>query len=432
MPRRSSRDPGSGAGLPSYRDLVEFLRANPQALTAREIAPAFGLGPADGPALRGLLRAIERSGEVVRGPDRKFAAGGTLPEIAHIERAGSDSDGFPLVRPVFWEGEGEAPRFRLTGSAGDELGPGERAVARLTRADSGEVEAEIIRRVARPENAANRVVGVFRRTRDGGVVTAADRRDKSEYRIAAQDAVGLPDGELVVAEEMTSRRFGKQARILERLRPEDAPDAISRLTIAAFDIPAEFREAALAEADSAGSRTQAILAEAMSEGGRADLRGLALVTIDGEDARDFDDAVWAEPDPDPENRGGWHIVVAIADVSAYVRPGRALDGEAARRGNSVYFPDRVVPMLPEALSNDLCSLRPGEDRPCVAALMWIDAEGRKRRHRFERAVMRSAARLTYETMQAARDGESVLSLAPERLDALYGAFAALDKARRER
>src|SRR5690349_19256284 len=194
MSRRSSREPHPRTGLPSYRELVEFLRANPQALTAREIARAFGLGAADGPALRGLLRAIERSGEVVRGPDRKFAAGGMLPEIAHIERAGSDSDGFPLVRPVFWSGEGEAPRFRLTGAAGDELGPGERAVARLIRAESGEVEAEIVRRIARPEDAANRVVGVFRRTRDGGIVTAADRRDKTEYRVVAQDVAGLPDG----------------------------------------------------------------------------------------------------------------------------------------------------------------------------------------------------------------------------------------------
>ena len=429
MPRGSARDPRSRAGLPSYRDLVEFLRASPEAMTSREIARAFGLGPADGPALRGLLRAIERSGEVVRGPDRKFAAGGALPEIAHIERAGSDSDGFPLVRPVDWSGEGEAPRFRLTGSAGDELGHGERALARLTRADSGEVEAEIIRRVTRPEDGAKRVVGVFRRTRDGGVIAAADRRDKTEYRVLAQDAAGLPDGELVVAEEQPSRRLGSHARILERLGSASAPDAISRLTIAAFDIPAEFPAAALAEADSARSRTPAILADS----GRTDFRDLALVTIDGEDARDFDDAVWAEPDSDPANRGGWHIVVAIADVAAYVGPGSALDGEAARRGNSVYFPDRVVPMLPEALSNDLCSLRPGEDRPCVAARLWIDSAGRKRRHRFERGVMRSAARLTYEAVQAARDGGgNFLPLAPERLDALYGAFAALDQARRAR
>ncbi len=234
-----------------------------------------------------------------------------------------------------------------------------------------------------------------------------------------------------MAEEQLSRRFGKQARILERLGPADAPDAISRLTIAAYDIPVEFPAAALAEAEAARSHTSAILAET-----RADLRDLALVTIDGEDARDFDDAVWAEPDPDPAYRGGWRIIVAIADVASYVTLGSALDGEAARRGNSVYFPDRVVPMLPEALSNDLCSLRPWEDRPCIAASVWIDSGGRKRRHRFERALMRSAARLTYEEVQAAHDGNrsggGALPLAPDRLDALYGAFAALDQARRAR
>ena len=111
-------------------------------------------------------------------------------------------------------------------------------------------------------------------------------------------------------------------------------------------------------------------------GARTDLRDIPLVTIDGADARDFDDAVWAEPDGDPQNTGGWHLVVAIADVAHYVRPGDALDQEARRRGNSVYFPDRVVPMLPENLSNNLCSLRPQEDRACMAVHLWIDAQGR--------------------------------------------------------
>src|SRR5208283_3517722 len=146
-------------------------------------------------------------------------------------------------------------------------------------------------------------------------------------------------------------------------------------------------------------------------------------------ARDFDDAVWAEPDADPENRGGWHLVVAIADVCWYVRPGIALDQEARRRGNSVYFPDRVVPMLPEALSNELCSLKPGVDRACLAVHLWIDAEGRKRRHRLERAVMRSAARLTYEEAQAIRDGSEGAPRLPREVAALYGAFAALARAR---
>jgi ribonuclease R len=172
----------------------------------------------------------------------------------------------------------------------------------------------------------------------------------------------------------------------------------------------------------------------MSPAGRADLRATPLVTIDGSDARDFDDAVWAEPDPDPANIGGWHLVVAIADVAWYVRPGSALDREAERRGNSVYFPDRVVPMLPEALSNELCSLKPTADRACLAVDLWIDASGRKRRHRFTRALMRSAARLTYEEIQAVHDGHSErpVQVPSETIAVLYDAFGALARARTKR
>ena len=438
MARRHNNTARPRPGLPSPEALVEFLRANPGALGVREIARAFRLGAAEQPALRDMLRRVERAGELERTGNRKFVAGAALPEIMQVERFGSDADGFPLARPVEGPGDGDAPSFRLVGAAGEELGVGERALARLIRRDSGAIEAEIIRRLDTPGSTAgstggSRIVGVFRRTRDGGEVTPADRRDKGEYHVLGHDAAGLADDELVVAEELPSRRFGKRVRIVEQLGPANAPGAISRVTIAAFDIPAEFPPAALAEAASA---------RPFDPAGRTDLRSLALVTIDGSDARDFDDAVWAEPDDDPANPGGWHIVVAIADVGAYVTPGSALDREAARRGNSVYFPDRVVPMLPEALSNDLCSLVPGADRPCLAVHLWIDGAGRKRRHRFERGVMRSAARLTYDAVQAARDGhppgqadqppETPFPLAPDRLLALYGAFAALDRMRRAR
>jgi ribonuclease R len=357
----------------------------------------------------------------VRGAKRKSGAG-ALPAIMPVERFGSDADGAPLARPVDWPASDAPPSFRLIGAAADELGVGERALARLIRRGSGEIDAEIIRRLDEP---ASRIVGVFRRTREGGEVIPVDRRDKGEYRVLGHDAAGLVDDELVVAQEAPSRRFERRARIVQRLGPANAPSAISRMTIAAFEIPTEFPPTALAEADAASATDAA---------GRADLRSLALVTIDDSDARDFDDAVWAEPDPDPANPGGWHIVVAIADVSHYVRPGSALDREALRRGNSVYFPDRVVPMLPEALSNDLCSLVPDADRPCLAAQLWIDAGGRKRRHRFERAIMRSTARLTYDSLQAAHDRNAgaPFPLAPERLAALYGAFAALDRMRRAR
>jgi ribonuclease R len=255
-------------------------------------------------------------------------------------------------------------------------------------------------------------------------VVPADRRDRSEYFVDLAHAAGAIDGELVAAEPLPARRYGPpRVRIVERLGQPDAPGAISLLSIAAFAIPTEFTAAALAEAAAAKPPTPA---------GRVNLRDLALVTIDGSDARDFDDAVWAEPDPEPENRGGWHLVVAIADVAHYVAPESALDREAELRGNSVYFPDRVVPMLPEALSNGLCSLVPGEDRACLAAHLWIDAQGRKQRYRFERAIMRSAARLTYDEVQAARDDSQKLAIGKDRLDALYAAWAALDRTRVER
>jgi ribonuclease R len=252
-------------------------------------------------------------------------------------------------------------------------------------------------------------------------VVPANRRDRAEYHVDKTHTADAAGGELVVGEVLPARRYGPpRLRIVERLGPPETPGAISLIAIAEFDIPHEFPAAALSEAGAA---------HPVNPEGRVDLRDLALVTIDGSDARDFDDAVWAEPDPDPANPGGWHLVVAIADVAWYVVPGSALDGEAGLRGNSVYFADRVVPMLPEALSNGLCSLKPGEDRACLAAHLWIDGDGRKRRHRFERAVMRSAARLTYEQVQAACDGDGKLPLPRERLDALYGAFAVLDRAR---
>jgi ribonuclease R len=254
-------------------------------------------------------------------------------------------------------------------------------------------------------------------------VVPADRRDRAEYIVDPGNTAGAIDGELVSAEPLPARRYGPpRVKIAKRLGSPEAPGAISLISIAQLELPHVFPAAALAEA----AATEPI------DAGRADLRTLDLVTIDGSDARDFDDAVWAEPDPDPQNPGGWYLVVAIADVAHYVASGSALDREACERGNSVYFPDRVVPMLPEALSNELCSLKPKEDRACLAAHLWIDRGGKKLRHRFERALMRSAARLTYEQVQAAHDNGGELTIAAARLDALYGAFAALDSARTAR
>ena len=340
-----------------------------------------------------MLRQIERSGAVSRAANRRLTGGTQLPELTVVERVGADQDGVPLVSPVTWPGPDPAPLLRLAEEGGESSpGRGSRcraagAAATMARSRRGSSAGSIpaasawsasIRRIAR-------AAGWCR-------PTAATRASTGWPNATPPAPV---DGELVVAEVLPKRRFGPpRARIIERLGRSTDPGAISLMAIASFDIPTEFPAAAIAEAEAAAP---------VGPAGRTDLRDLPLVTIDGSDARDFDDAVWAEPDPDPANPGGWHLVVAIADVAWYVRPGSALDHEAERRGNSVYFPDRVVPMLPEALSNDLCSLKPGVDRACLAVHLSIDAAGRKRGHRFVRALMRSAARLTYEEVQAIQD-----------------------------
>jgi ribonuclease R len=410
---------------PTPEEVLAFVRAHPDTIGRNEIARAFHVRPQDRPAFERMLRAVERTGAVGRGPDRRLVAGPALPQIAIVEACGRDEDGLPLVRPLDWPSGEEPPTIRLdeTASAAA-LAEGGRAQAQLLLRADGTLAARIIRLLT---GAGVRVVGILRRDRDGGRLLPADRRNRNEYRVATEDLGGAGDGDLVTAESLPARRLGPlRARIVERLGDPAAPAAASLIAIAGFDIPTEFPAAVVAEAVAAAGPPELA--------GRTDLRDLPLVTIDGADARDFDDAVWAEPDHDPDNRGGWHLVVAIADVAAYVRPGSALDREAERRGNSVYFPDRVVPMLPEALSNDLCSLVPGRDRACLAAHLWVDAVGRKRRHRFERALMRSAARLTYNQVQEARDNPTAAAppVAAAPLEALYGAFAALNRARAER
>jgi ribonuclease R len=409
--------------LASEREVVEFIRESPSAVGKREIARAFGVPPADRPALRDMLRQIERSGSVTRAANRRLVGGPPIPEVTVVERFGTDEDGVPLARPVAWPGPDPAPVVRLAEEGGEAIPVGGRAAARLVSLETGEIEARVMRRL---DLSGERIVGVFQKDREGGRVVPADRRNKTEYRVAERDTGGADDGELVVAGELAVPRLGlPRARVVERLGAPSDPGAISLLAIASFDIPTEFPDATIAEAEAAPPVTPV---------GRTDLRDLPLVTIDGSDARDFDDAVWAEPDSDPANSGGWHLVVAIADVAWYVRPGSALDREAERRGNSVYFPDRVVPMLPEALSNELCSLKPGVDRACLAVDLRIDIAGRKRHHRFLRGVMRSIARLTYEEIQAARDGCGDLpsTVSTETMAALYGAFDALARARAAR
>ena len=412
--------------LPSREQILDFVRTSDGPVGKREIARAFGLRGPDKIPLKALLKELQAEGLLDRGRGRRVAAPGALPPVGVVEIVGIDPDGELLARPVAWPGT-TTPPPRIV-MAPERRGPaaavGDRVLARLARQDDGSYEGHTVRRISeRPD----RVLGVYEVTKAGGFVRPTDRKMRHVLAVARADAKGAEAGELVLAEPQPGRVHGlTAARIVERLGSTENPRAISLIAIHTHDIPTEFPAAA---------RAQAEAAEPVTPAGRLDLRRVPLVTIDGADARDFDDAVWAEPDPEPNNPGGWHLLVAIADVAHYVRPGDALDLSAYERGNSVYFPDRVVPMLPEALSNDLCSLRPDEDRACLSAQLWIDSHGRLLRHRFDRALMRSAARLIYEQAQAAVDGrpdDTTGPLLDPVLKPLYGAYRVLTRARKHR
>ncbi|MDP6787416.1 MAG: ribonuclease R [Rhodospirillales bacterium] len=420
-----TKSPSKSAPFPTKAEILSFIGESPRPAGLREIARAFGLGRDQKMALKAMMRELKADG-LIPGGRRRANTGALLPRVTVVEVTGTDHDGEVLARPVSWERDGPPPTvFMAPEKRGrPALGPGDRVLARMTPRAGGVYEGRTIRRLP---DAPSTVLGVFDVVSGEGRLRPTTRGKKSEYVIARDDAGSAKPGELVQAEVLPGRKLGlRRARIVERLGKGDHPRAVSLIAIHDHGLPLAFDAGALDLAAAAGP---AIL------GQREDLRDLALVTIDGADARDFDDAVWARPDDDGDNPGGWHLIIAIADVAWYVRPGDALDQAAFERGNSAYFPDRVVPMLPEALSNGWCSLKPDEDRPCLAAHLWIDAEGRLKRHRFCRGLMRSQARLTYEDVQAAADGAPDAATAPLAKDViapLYGAYEALAKARRER
>ena len=427
------------APFPSKEQVLAFIRESPNTVGKREIARAFQLKGSDRIPLKALLKELEREGAIDRGRNRRLGAAGQLPEVTVVQIIGPDEDGDLWARPVDLRPDDAEPKILVIEQKHErhgkpaQLGPGDRVLVRLKRTDADEYEALPIRKL---ESRAARVVGLVSRASDGSLrILPADKRIRTEFAIDGRSPHGARSGEIVVVEVEPIRPNGRlggrqmgtpKARIIERLGQVGEAKSVSLISIAAHGIPTDFPAAALKQAEESGPAPL---------GHRTDLRNVPLVTIDGEDARDFDDAVHATPDPDPKNPGGWKLIVAIADVSHYVREGDALDKAARERGNSVYFPDRVVPMLPEELSNGWCSLKPDEDRPVMAVEMVIDAEGKKRRHHFFRGLMRSAARLTYERAQAAIDGKTdavtALLLDPV-IRPLYGAFRALLRAREAR
>jgi ribonuclease R len=405
--------------LPSRQDILNFIADNPGAATKRDIARAFGIKGAAKIDLKHLLADMEADGELKPRAGRR-KAGGELPPVSVLRVLAPDRSGDLFAEPAEWDREDPAPCILVLPSR-EALGQGDRILARLSQVENG-FEARLIRRIG---VGARRILGVFRAGSEGGRILPIDKGEAKEWVVARTATNDARDGELVEAELVSKREsLGlPRARIVARLGDPTGPRAVSLIAIHQHGIPDHFPDAVIAEAE---ATTEVEL------GAREDLRALPLVTIDPSDARDRDDACYAEPDTDPANPGGHVLWVAIADVAHYVRPGSALDREARLRGNSSYFPDRVVPMLPDALSGNLCSLHEAVDRPCVAVRMVLDAHGQKRSHRFTRALMRSQASLTYEEVQAAFDGQPSARLAPlleTVIRPLYAAYAALARAR---
>ena len=413
--------------LPTETELLAWLRDNPTQTTKRDIARAFGLRGAAKIELKQMLARLAREGRVEKRGKRARPAGDPPPVLV-LRVTGADADGDLWAEPVEWEADAPLPRVRLVTRRDDPaLGAGDRLLGRLLAPEGPEaaLTARVIRRIGM---GPSRVIGIYHESESGGRVAAIDKKIDRDWRVEPGDRGGAREGELVEAEQVGSPRGHglPRARIIARLGDPSAPKAVSLIAIHEHGIPDDFPDAALAEAEAA---------RPVALGRREDLRALPLVTIDPEDARDHDDAVCAQGDDDPANPGGHVVWVAIADVAHYVTPGSALDREARRRGNSTYFPDRVVPMLPEALSADLCSLVEGADRPCVAVRMVLNAQGDKIAHRFTRGLMRSPASLTYAQAQGAADGRPDAATEPlveTVIRPLWAAWRAAHAARDQR
>jgi ribonuclease R len=421
---------------PSKQDIIAFIGRQPGKVGTREIARAFGMKNADRAALKAMLRELEDEGHVER-RHKKLHHPGTLPQVVLADIGARDRDGELIAAPTEWDEEehGPPPKIRIRtvrrARPGEVAGVGDRALLRVEETDDADDPVRYAGRVIKiVDRAKARVLGIFRAQPGGGGRLAPIEKKQAGKEIAIPPGASADaqDGDLVAVEVAASRTgFGlATARVKERLGSLKSERAISQIAISAHGIPYVFPPQVLKEAESA---RPVHLAQ------RDDWRHVAFVTIDPADAKDHDDAVQAEADPDPKNPGGHVIRIAIADVAHYIRPGSTLDREALVRGNSVYFPDRVVPMLPERISNDLCSLRPNEERPALAVRIVIGADGRKRAHDFHRVLIRSAAKLSYQQAQAAMDGwpdDTTGPLIASVLEPLYTAYRALKRARDER
>lgn len=405
------------------KDILSLLAASDKPLTKREIVSALGIKGDERRDMKDALRELEAEGKIQKQPGQAYALPDALPEVVVAEVDLIDIDGDVFARPLEWDEaiQGKAPRIEIVPDKKGHpaLKEKDRVLVRLKKFTNTLYEGRVIRRL---DDEKGRMIGLVRQQKKGFILIPTDKKAREDFLIETGDLNDAKDGDLAVGEIQPQRGAGmKKVRITEVIGRRDNPKAISLIALFEAGLNEKFPEKVIAETK--GMKVPDL-------GKREDLRDVPLVTIDGADARDFDDAVFAEKTPE-----GYHLIVAIADVAHYVRFGKDLDREAYKRGNSTYFPDRVVPMLPEALSNDLCSLRPHEVRASMGFHLYIDNGGNLTRYKVFRGLIKSVARLTYEQVQDARDGnlnELTRPLLKDVIEPLYEAYAILLAAREKR
>lgn len=402
-------------GFPTEQQILDFVQGSDKPAGKREIARAFGLKGQDKIQLKAVLKRMAEKGLVEKGIGRALHKADGLPRVTVLRVVSVDDDGDIWAEPERWDSDAPVPKLRVKERGRRHpLGVGDRVLARTEEAGRGWI-AHPMKRIAA---AQDELMGVIHA--EGGKLWLKGLEKSNRRDFLVSDANRARPGDLVMAEK-SGRPPRVSARVTEILGDPFEPRSFSLIAIHKHEIPFEFSEEVLAEAGRVAK---------LDLGKREDLLHLPIVAIDPVDARDHDDAFWAEPD----GEGGWRVIVAIADVSHYVRPGSALDKEARRRGNSVYFPDRVIPMLPEQLSADICSLKAGEDRAALACHMRIDNAGQLKDWRFSRAKLRIAANISYENAQAAIDGDGGVDpgLLHNVLRPLWDCWKAIYKARETR
>ena len=418
--------------MPSPEELLEFLSENPKLSGKREIARAFGLKGQQKITLKALLKELQLDGTVKK-EGKRFSKPGTLPHVTVLDIREREKDGGLIAYPVQWneETDGPAPKVSIVNHARSKAptaGVGDRVLARISSEQLGLPRARVMKVLDR---SAGTMLGIFRpyKTPENGFVGRIEptERKQNELVVHEKNLGDAKPGDLVEASIVGKNTHGlKQAKVEKIIGDLNSEKAISLIALHQFSIPTDFSEATLKEAEEMGEAD-------MKK--REDWRELPLITIDPADAKDHDDAIYAEPDQEPTNEGGVVVTVAIADVSWYVRVHTEMDKEALLRGNSVYFPDRVVPMLPERISTDLCSLKENVDRPALAVRMTFAADGRKLRHTFHRIMMRSHVRLSYQEAQDAIDGRDAPRAEPwleTVLKPLWEAYEVLKRGREYR